>query len=199
LEFREERAATVVLLIDSRRKAYRSPDPEARNAVERSVEAATQAFSALLDSGDRVGVAALGPGECWLPPNTGSDHRAAARELFTAHPSLAATPLEDRFLPTTWLVKFRRRLPADAQVVFFSPVVDDFAVQTARRLDAYGHLVTVVSPDPTTDETAGTQLARVERSNRLSALRSSGLRVVDWGEETPLETELERSARRWSA
>ncbi len=199
LEFREERAATVVLLIDSRRKAYRSPDPEERNAVERSVEAATQAFSALLDSGDRVGVAALGPGECWLPPNTGSDHRAAARELFTAHPSLAATPLEDRFLPTTWLVKFRRRLPADAQVVFFSPVVDDFAVQTARRLDAYGHLVTVVSPDPTTDETAGTQLARVERSNRLSALRSSGLRVVDWGEETPLETELERSARRWSA
>ena len=199
LEFREERAATVVLLIDSRRKAYRSPDPEARNAVERSVEAATQAFSALLDSGDRVGVAALGPGECWLPPNTGSDHRAAARELFTAHPSLAATPLEDRFLPTAWLLRFRRRLPADAQIVFFSPVVDDFAVQTARRLDAYGHLVTVVSPDPTTDETAGTQLARVERTNRLSALRSSGLRVVDWGEEAPLETALERSARRWSA
>jgi len=199
LEFREERAATVVLLIDSRRKAYRSPEPEARNAVERSVEAATQAFSALLDGGDRVGVAALGPGECWLPPDTGGDHRAAARELFTAHPSLSATPSEERFLPTTWLVKFRRRLPADAQIVFFSPVADDFAVQTARRLDAYGHLVTVVSPDPTTDETAGTQLAGVERTNRLSALRSSGLRVVDWGEETPLGTELERSARRWSA
>lgn len=198
LEFREERAATVILLIDSRRKAYRSPDPEARNAVERSVEAATQAFSALLDSGDRVGVAALGPGECWLPPGSGADHRAAAKELFTAHPALAATPLEERFLPTTWLYRFRRRLPGDAQVLFFSPVVDDFAVRTARRLDAYGHLVTVVSPDPTTDDTTGRQLARIERANRLSELRSSGLRVIDWG-DTPLATELERAARRWSA
>lgn len=198
LEFREERAATVVLLVDSRRKAYRSPDPEAENAVERSVDAATQAFSALLDSGDRVGIAAFGPGECWLPPGTGADHRAAARELFTAHPALSATPLEDRFLPTTWLYKFRRRLPGDAQVLFFSPVVDDFAVQTARRLDAYGHLVTVVSPDPTGGETTGQRLARVERANRLSELRSSGLRVIDWG-DTPLATELERAARRWSA
>jgi uncharacterized protein (DUF58 family) len=198
LEFREERAATVVLLIDSREKAYHAPGPEESNAVERSVDAATQAFSALLDSGDRVGVAAMGPGECWLPPGTGSDHRAEARELFTSHPALAATPLEERFLPTTWLSRFRRRLPADAQIVFFSPLVDDFAVSAARRLDAYGHLVTVISPDPTVTDTPGRELARVERANRLSQLRTTGVRVIDWADDAALAPALERSARRWS-
>ncbi len=198
LEFREERAATVVLLIDTREKAYHAPGPEESNAVERSVDAATEAFSALLDSGDRVGVAAFGPGECWLPPGTGVDHRAEARQLFTTHPALSATPLNERFLPTTWLSRFRRRIPADAQIVLFSPMTDDFAVTSARRLDAYGHPVTVISPDPTAGDTPGRQFARIERANRLSRLRSSGVRVVDWADEEPLAPELERSARRWS-
>lgn len=198
LEFREERAATVVLLVDARVQAYQAPGPEASNAVERAVEAATVSFSALSDTGDRVGVAAMSPDECWLAPGTGADHEAAARELFTSHPALSATPSEDRFLPTAWLTRFRRRIPPDAQVVFFSPVLDDFAVTVGRRLDAYGHAVTVVSPDPTTEESAGRQFARVERDNRLSELRGAGIRVVDWGAETALEPELERSARRWS-
>ncbi|ESP88137.1 DUF58 domain-containing protein [Candidatus Halobonum tyrrellensis] len=197
LQFREERAATVVLCIDARPEAYLARDAEEANAVERGVDAASQAFSALVDTGDRVGVAAFAPGDCWLPPSTGSDHRAEARDLLATHPSLAPTPTDDRFLPTTWLKRFRRRLPADAQVILFSPVPDDFSVTVARRLDAYGHAVTVISPDPTAGDTPGRQLARVERAARLSALRGAGLRVVDWGEEA-LATELDRAAARWS-
>ncbi|QLG64126.1 DUF58 domain-containing protein [Halorarum salinum] len=197
LLFREERAATVVLCIDAREGSYLAPDPDAANAVERSVDAATQACSALLGSGDRVGVAAFAPGECWLPPGSGADHAAAARELLGTHPSLAPTPPAERFLATTWFRRFRRRLPADAQVVFCSPMADDYALTVARRLDAHGHAVTVVSPDPTAADTPGRTLARVERANRLSRLRRAGIRVLDWGEE-PLATELERAAARWS-
>lgn len=197
LQFREERAATVVLCIDARNESYLAPEPEEPNAVERGVDAASQSFSALVDAGDRVGVAAFGPGDCWLSPGTGADHRAKARELLATHPALAPTPSGDRFLPTTWLRRFRRRLPADAQLILFSPVADDFSVTVARRLDAYGHAVTVVSPDPTRDDTPGHQLARVERAARLSALRGAGIRVVDWGDE-PLATELDRAAARWS-
>ncbi|QLG29052.1 DUF58 domain-containing protein [Halorarum halophilum] len=197
LLFREERAATVVLCIDARAESYLAPDPDASNAVERSVDAAAQACSALLESGDRVGVAAFGPGECWLPPGSGADHATAAREVLGTHPSLSPTPPTERFLPTTWLRRFRRRLPADAQVILFSPVADDYAVTVARRLDAYGHAVTVVSPDPTADDTPGRTLARIERANRLSGLRRAGIRVLDWGEES-LATELERAAARWS-
>ncbi|WP_313692037.1 DUF58 domain-containing protein [Halorarum halobium] len=197
LQFREERAATVVLCIDAREGSYLAPDPEAENAVERGVDAATQACSALLDSGDRVGVAAFAPGECWLPPGSGADHATKARDLLGTHPSLAPTPPTERFLPTTWLRRFRRRLPADAQVIFCSPVADDYAVTVARRLDAYGHAVTVVSPDPTADDTPGRTFARIERGNRLSELRRAGIRVLDWGDES-LATELERAAARWS-
>ena len=199
LEFREERAATVVLLIDSRQKAYRAPAEEEANAVERSVDAAAEAFSALTDAGDRVGLAAFGPGECWVSPDSGSQHRAEIRRTFTTHPALAPTPSDERFLPTTWLARFRRRLSADAQVIFFSPIIDDYAVSVARRLDAYDHPVTVISPDPTAVDSPGHQLARVERANRLSRLRKAGIRVVDWPDGEPLAGELARSARRWSA
>ncbi|MFC7097716.1 DUF58 domain-containing protein [Halobaculum marinum] len=197
LEFREERAATVVVCVDAREEAYLAPDHESANAVERSVEAASQAVPALLDSGDRVGVAAFGPGDCWLAPGVGDDHAVRARELLATHPTLAPTPSGERFLATTWVRRFRRRIPADAQVLFCTPLPDDYAVTVARRLDAYGHAVTVISPDPTADDTPGRRLARVERANRVSRLRAAGIRVLDWGDE-PLATELERAAARWS-
>ncbi|WP_435064611.1 DUF58 domain-containing protein [Halobaculum sp. EA56] len=197
LQFREERAATVVVCIDAREEAYRAPDGESANAVERGVEAATVAVPALLDSGDRVGIAAFGPGDCWLSPGVGDDHAARARDLLATHPALAPTPSGERFLPTTWLRRFRRRLPADAQVLFCTPLPDDYAVTVARRLDAHGHAVTVIAPDATADDTPGHRLAGVERANRVSRLRAAGIRVLDWGEES-LATELERAAARWS-
>lgn len=197
LQFREERAATVVLLVDARREAYVGPGEDAQNAVERGVDAAGRAFTALLDSGDRVGVAAFAPGDCWLPPGTGADHRVEARRLLATHPALAPTPTEGEFAPLHYLRRLRRRLPADAQVLLFSPVADDYLVTVARRLDAYGHLVTVVSPDPTVDDTTGHRLARVERRNRLSSLRRAGIRVVDWGEGS-LAAALARAEGRWS-
>ena len=198
LEFREERAATVVLLVDARKEAYLAGDDEEENAVERSVDAASQAFSSVLGSGDRVGIAALGPEECWLAPGAGNDHRARARQLLATHPALSATPSDGKFFPSIRLRRLLRRLPSDAQILLFSPLTDDYLVSVARRLDATGHLVTVVSPDPTAADTPGHRLARVERRNRLSRLRQAGIRVVDWREES-LATELARAAVRWSA
>jgi uncharacterized protein (DUF58 family) len=196
-QFREERAANVVLLVDGREEAYVASETGGPNAVERAVDAAMGAFTALLDAGDRVGVAALSPDECWLPPGSGDEHRANARTLFGTHPAMSPTPSESTFFPSIHFRRLRRRLPADAQVLFFSPLVDDYAVTLARRLDAYGHPVTVLSPDPTRADTPGHRLARTERRVRLSGLRRHGIRVVDWADE-PLVTAVERAAARWS-
>ncbi|SEO44959.1 conserved repeat domain-containing protein [Halogranum amylolyticum] len=197
LEFREERAATVVLVVDARTEAYLAGDEE-ENAVERSVDAASQAFSSLLDSGDRVGIAAFGPEECWLAPGAGNDHRARARELLATHPALSSTPSDGKFFPSIRLRRLLRRLPTDAQILLFSPLTDDYPASIARQLDATGHPVTVVSPDPTADDTPGHRLARLERRNRASRLRQAGLRVVDWREGS-LAPVLTRAAARWSA
>ncbi|WP_276260007.1 DUF58 domain-containing protein [Haloglomus litoreum] len=197
-QFREERAATVVCLLDTRESAYQAPAPGAPTALERSVAAAGTAFTALLDAGDRAGIAAWGPTPCWLGPGTGSEHRARARDLLGTHPAFDPMPPDGTFLPSIARRRVERRLPADAQVLLFSPLVDDRLVDLARRLDAYGHRVTVVSPDPTAGDTAGRTLAAIERDRRLSTLRGAGLRVVDWGAE-PLAAALVRADRRWSA
>ena len=197
VSFREERAATVVLLIDSRAEAYRAPDAETPNAVERSVDAAGEAFSALLSTGDRVGIASYGPEECWLAPATGERHRADARRLLADHPAFSVSPTGTPFYPSLSLRRLRRRLPADAQIVLFSAVTDDYITTVAERLDAYGHRVTLISPDPTAADTAVHRLARLERKQRLRTLRSHGIRAVDWGER-PLAVELTRATERWS-
>jgi hypothetical protein len=93
-----------------------------------------------------------------------------------------------------WL---RRRLPTSAQVVFYSPLCDDYAPEVARRLDAAGHAVTVVSPDPTVDDTPGTRLASAERARRLRALRAGGVRAVDWDTDDHLGVALTHADRRW--
>jgi len=197
VELREERAATVVLLIDARESAYAAPEPAAETAVEASVGAAGQAFRALLDGGDRVGVAALGPVDCWLAPGAGTAHAARGRETLATDPALAPTPSGERFYRSLWLRRFRRRLPADAQVLFFTPLVDDAAASIARRIDAHGHLVTVLSPDVTAAGTPGERLVGFERRERVRDLRSAGIRAVEWnGESFPVA--VARATSRWS-
>ncbi len=196
--FRQERAATVVLVVDAREAAYVAT-AEGTSALQRSVEAAGEAFRALLASGDRVGLAAYGPREAWLAPGAGTNHRARARQLLGTDPAFGAEPPEGPFFASLERRKLRRRLPADAQVVLFTPADDDATVTLARRLDAAGYPVTVVSPDPTDRSTPGRRLAALERERRLSRLRGGGLPVVDWGGAEPLATALARSRERWSA
>ncbi|MFB6140627.1 MAG: DUF58 domain-containing protein [Halosimplex sp.] len=197
VEFREERAATVVIVIDARETAYVSPEPHAPHAVDRAVDAAGQLFATLSDSGNRVGVTALSPEPCWLAPGTGVDHRAEARELLATHPALAPIPTAGRSAMTRWGKQLRKRLAPGTQVVFVTPLCDEDGGRFARRLDEYGYPVTVVSPDPTADRTPSHRLSRVARLFRLSALRSAGVPVVDWQRDEPLAVALARYER-WS-
>lgn len=197
VEFRQERAATVVLVVDLRPKAYLRASETGLHAADRGVEAASRLFTSLLDEGDRVGVGALAAEEVWLPPGSGNDHWARARDLFATHSALSSQAATQRVSVRVAVRQLRKRLPEAAQVVFCSPLADDGAARAARRLDAHGHLVTVVSPDPTAGDTPGRRLAAAERTARMTDLRGHGIRVVDWGSE-PLSAALDRARRRWS-
>jgi len=198
LELREERSVTVVLVVDASDGAAVGPEPREATAIDRSVDGARQAFTALLDDGNRVGVAALADGDCWIPPGAGEVHRTRVRELLATDPAFAPgrRPPSPSFY--AWFSRLRRRLPGDAQVVLFSPLCSDDAVLAATRLEAHGYPVTVVSPDPTSRQTTGNRLAAVVRRFRMADLRSGGVPVVDWGWDDPLAVALARSTRRWS-
>ncbi|WP_255171631.1 DUF58 domain-containing protein [Natrononativus amylolyticus] len=187
VEYRQERSATVVLLIDAREISYRGRDGEP-HAVAYGVSAAAQLVRSLLRSRNRVGLATVGEDPCWLRPGVGSDHAAAIERTLGTHPSLSSTPPRRGVDLEAQLETLRRRLPRDAQLVLFSPLCDDAVVDATRALEARGHPMTVISPDVTTDGTAGGRLARIERENRASALRKSGVPVVDWEPPAPLET-----------
>jgi len=196
LELREERAATVVLLIDARESAYAASEPDADTAVEASVEAAGQAFTALLDGGDRVGIATLGPRDCWLSPGAGTAHAARGRETLATDPALAPTPVEG-VLPVAVVPAVPPAASGRRAGALFTPLLDDSAASLARRIDAHGHLVTVLSPDVTAGDTPGTRLVAFERRERLRELRGAGIRTTEWGDRS-FPVAVARATGRWS-
>lgn len=199
--FREENAATVVVVVDARAACYVAEAPHVPHAVDRSIEAAGSVVESLLADGNRVGVAAFGT-DCWLQPGSGSDHRHRARTLLATHPSLSSTPPPDysapsRGEPTAWRRRIAPRLPSGAQVFVLSPLCDDDATRLVRTLDAAGHPATVVSPDPTVGRPPGPLLARIARRVRITDLRGAGVPVIDWPPGEPLDAALARSTAGW--
>ncbi|WP_309221788.1 DUF58 domain-containing protein [Halorussus sp. MSC15.2] len=99
------------------------------------------------------------------------------------------------------------RLPADAQVVLVSPVLDDWPESLARSLAARGHELAVLSPDVTGGGSpdgesldgasdvgsSGRAVAGTRRAIRLWDLRMAGATTIDWDVDDPLGIALERS------
>jgi len=195
VEYREENAATVVVLVDARAVAYRAAGDEP-HAVAYSVSAAEQLLASLHRDRNLVGLAAFGRENCWLEPGAGRSHRAKAQRLLATHTAFASIPPTEEEDHDEQVGQLRTRLPGAAQVVLLSPLSDQAIVETARRLDAYGHPVSVISPDVTDDESVGQRLAGVERTNRLSTLRKAGIPVIEWDPETPLTAALLNRSRR---
>lgn len=203
IEFREERAATVMLVIDARPAAFWARGTRERNAVGHATAAVGRVFAELLAGGDRVGIAALGDGEepCWLPPGAGNEQAFRARRLLATHPALSVVPPSegppelaiDPEHDSVDVDQFLARLRTDAQLMLFTPLCDDGIVDAIRRLSANGRATTVVTPDVTKTDSDGRELARLQRTNRIHALRQRGIRVVDWDVDTPLVAALART------
>lgn len=193
VEFREEHTARVVLLLDAREAARVAPDTDSPPAIDRAVDATAQLYASLVADGNRVGVAAVGATDCWLAPGEGPEHRVAVRDLLATHPALH--PVDGAVGGVGWERRFRARLAPGTSVVLVSPLCDDGAAHLARRLDAYGHPVTVLSPDPTARRTPGHRLAAVGRALRVAGLRSAGIPVLDWAPDGPLAVALAEGTR----
>ena len=220
VDFRETRAATVLVVVDTRTLAHVARRDGEPDAVELGTYAAERLVEAFVRRNDRVGLALFGPEESYLDPAGGDEQVARVRaELEDTTPpgELDVGIFSDRRRKRANESRFdtlRKRLPAGAQVVFLSPMADDYAVEVSQRFRAYGHAVTVVSPDVTSEvrsaadeardaptresTTPGAALERIERSERLAAVRSGGVQVVDWSPDEPIRTAVSKATARWS-
>ncbi|AKU09786.1 DUF58 domain-containing protein [Haloferax gibbonsii] len=185
VDFREEQAASILVLVDARAVAYRGP-PGETHAVDAGASAAAQLTTALLNGRNHVGLAALSAEDCFRAPGAGREHRLRLRKLLSRHSAFAASPTDTDDPADEQVESYLGRLGEQTQILFVSPLCDDTAVEVARRFDGHGHAVTVVSPDATANETPGERLAAAERRNRLRALRQVGIPVIDWSLDDPL-------------
>nr|WP_240148942.1 DUF58 domain-containing protein [Halorubellus sp. JP-L1] len=202
VEFREERAANVVVVVDVRnvcRVARREDEPD---AVSLSKFAAARLVSHLLDEGNRVGLAFYGHDSEYLAPGVGDGHAVRVREMLETSTDSSFPVVTDGGFGTydddrrvDWL---RRRLPDGSQVVFVSAVPDDEPAETARRLQASGHSVRMLAPDVTSTETAGSTVDRIQWLDRIGDVREAGVKVVAWSPDEPLRAAFQRARRRWS-
>ena len=138
-------------------------------------------------TGRRPGVGAGGPGsDQWTAaPGARADGGAGVgglgQQLFTDG------ELDDR------VQRLLARLPADAQVVLCSPLLDNWPVTLGGALWMRAYPLVVVSPDVVDADTPGQRVAAVARRSRLRALDRMGAGTIDWGTDTPIDSAVRRS------
>jgi uncharacterized repeat protein (TIGR01451 family) len=85
------------------------------------------------------------------------------------------------------------RLPPTAQVVLFSPRVDQWPVTVTQSLAARGYPTTVVSPDVPRGDGLGQSVVGLERDLRLQSAELAGATCIDWDLEEPIDIALRAS------
>ena len=195
LDYREERAARVILLIDARNAAYVAPQAFEETAVERATLAAGRLYRTLANAGNRVGVATVSPDPGYLAPEFGTDQYVRVQEFLSASPPSLPPTTDDRRAIAVTIHRLRTQLSAGTQVIFLSPLTDAPSERLARWLEAAGYPTTVVSPDASTDRTAGQRFAGVARRLRVARLRRGGIPVIDWPWMDTLDLAVVRAGR----
>jgi len=185
IEFRRERAASVVLLVDARAAAYRGLDGDP-HAVAYGVSGARQAAASLFGSRNRIGLAALGRSPVWVPPDAGRSHVDDIEETLATDATFAPTPGDGEADHDDQLAQLLERLDDRSQVLLFSPLADDAAGEAARTIEAHGHAISVINPVVTADDGPLRRFASAERRHRVSKLRNAGIPVVEWDPDRAL-------------
>jgi len=190
-ETEAERVTDVMVVLDTDVTFY---EPAEAELFERGVRAAASLASLLLKQGNRVGVILQGEERGVVAPAFGKRHeRNILFLLAAARPGRAV-------IPTDYVVALLARLllPARAQIVIISSLVDSTLVGGIRGLVAAGYSVLVLSPSPknparfeSESEEVAYRMLMLERANTLIALEKI-CRVSQWPEGIPLSVILSK-------
>ncbi|WP_161803754.1 DUF58 domain-containing protein [Halolamina sediminis] len=209
-EFRQERAAREIVLLDVRSETRRSFAPTHPTGAEYAAYAAEAAVEHYRGLGHRVSLAVLGvdaadvemsireAGNALWVENAGTEtgqHAAdavfsaaadvAARRTAanTALTSLAENESEPDRRDVSGLIA---QFPERAELLIVSPLVGRAPLSYAKRAAVVGNEPTLLSPDPTGEASAGGRLHGARREIRLREGRGVCERVIDWPAERSL-------------
>ncbi len=193
-EYELERLADVNIIVDARLQAHCQLGED--TTFDHSVRAAGSLASHFLRAGNIVGLLVYGDLVHWVYPGVGKHQE---RKIFDALSSAYAAEkevFEDlRKIPT-------RLFPAQSQLVFISPLIDDDDVEVIALLIDQGYSIILVCPHATGWEAEqigsnlaaqlATRMANLRRSLFLDSLVRTGTRIVNWDITEPLPQAIER-------
>ena len=204
-EFRRERAAREVVLLDVRPPTRRSVAATHPTGAEYAAYAAEAAVERYRSRGHRVSLAVLGVdgddvgvpvrtagNALWVEAAETDTGRRAADAVFDAAAATAADRTSSGD-PRCWstgregddptdrqVAALIAQFPERAELLLVSPLVDGVPLSYAERAAVAGSRPTLLSPDATGDATAGGRLAGAKRRIRLREARGVCRRVIDW-------------------
>ena len=188
-EMEAERVTDVMIVLDTDVSYYETAEAE---LFERGVRAAASMASFLLRQGNRVGMILQGEKRGVVSPAFGKRHERNILFLLAgAKPGRAS-------LSTSYVITLLTRLmlPAKAQIVIISPLLDATILGGVRELAGAGYSILVLSPSPKAPaifeseiEEIAYRMLMLERSNTLLALEKI-CTVAQWSAGVPLSTVL---------
>ena len=186
-EMEAERVTDVMIVLDTDVSYYETAEAE---LFERGVRAAASMASFLLRQGNRVGMILQGEKRGVVSPAFGKRHERNILFLLAgAKPGRAS-------LSTSYVITLLTRLmlPAKAQIVIISPLLDATILGGVRELAGAGYSILVLSPSPKAPaifeseiEEIAYRMLMLERSNTLLALEKI-CTVAQWSAGVPLST-----------
>jgi len=207
VEYREEQAVRTVLVVDARPVTRVTPEAGYPTGAELSAYAAERLLDTLARSGVVTSLTAVGltdedlvggldpDGLAWVDPDGGTVS-PRANQLFDGVQSAAT---RDSVAPDggerteRHVQQLLARLPPTAQVVVFSPLLDDWPTRLITGLRARNYPTTVVSPDVTRGDDLAQTVVGLERRLRLDTIELAGATLIDWDLAEPIDIAMRAS------
>lgn len=173
-----ETAIDTVVVID----AFTESGAAGGSTLDHSVRGAAGVAKAMLESGDRVGLAMLGGMLGWLAPAT------SRRQWYRIATTALGVSVQESFVTPDIARIPSVAMPAGAFILVFSPLLDDrvMTVLSDLRRRRFVVLVIDVLPGPevprraTVEETLAHRLWRLDRAGLHARLTTIGCTVMRW-------------------
>ena len=193
-EYELERLADVNIVVDARLRAHCQLGTE--STFDHSLRAAGSLASHFLRVGNIVGLLVYGDLVHWVFPGVGKRQERKILDALASSYAADKEVFEDlRKVPT-------RLFPAQSQLVFVSPLIDEDDVEVVALLIEQGYSIILVCPHATawegkqigsgTSAQLASRIANLRRSLFLDSLVRTGTRIVNWDVTEPLARAIER-------